>query len=203
MKRKTSKVERRTEDVVRFSFSILHSSFVCAALLLSTAAAPGAQEPKVSTREVAIASGKVERIDRFSRMVTLRTPEGLLHSVYAGKELKAFDELKTGDTVNVRITESVVVAVKPGAKLTVIEDSTAAAQKGAGAAKADVMQQLKATVTVDRVDLRNQVITYKTADNRNVMRQVVDPHLLDGLKSGDVIEITYTRERAIELTRAR
>jgi Cu/Ag efflux protein CusF len=199
----TQNGKRQTQNVIRSSFFILHSSFLCAALLLSPVAASAAQEPKVSTREVAIASGKVERIDRFSRMVTLRTPEGLLHSVYAGKELKAFDELKPGDTVNVRITESVVVAVKPGAKLTAIEDSTAAAQKGAGAANADVMQQLKATVTVDRIDPRSQVITYKTADNRNVMRQVVDPHLLDGLKSGDVIEITYTRERAIELTRTR
>ena len=47
------------------------------------------------------------------------------------------------------------------------------------------------------------MITYKTADNRNVMRQVADRHLLDGLKTGDVIEITYTRERAIEIARSR
>jgi hypothetical protein len=33
------------------------------------------------------------------------------------------------------------------------------------------------------------------------MRQVSDPRLLEGLKRGDTIEITYTRERAIELTR--
>jgi hypothetical protein len=46
------------------------------------------------------------------------------------------------------------------------------------------------------------VIVYKTADNRKVIRTVVDPRLLDGLKAGDVIEITYTRERAIDLQRA-
>ena len=53
------------------------------------------------------------------------------------------------------------------------------------------------------VDLASQVITYKTADNRNVMRQVADRHLLEGLKPGDTIEITYTRERAIEITKNR
>jgi len=176
------------------------SSMVVSALLaLCAVPVAGAQEPSASTRAVAVVTGKVDRIDRFSRVVTVRTPEGLLHSVYAGKELKAFDQLQTGDTVTVRVNESVVVAVRPGAKLTAVEDSTAAAKSGAGAADADVMQQLKATVKVERIDMQTQVITYKTADNRNVMRQVTDRHLLEGLKAGDIIEITYTRERAIEI----
>jgi hydroxyethylthiazole kinase-like sugar kinase family protein len=175
------------------------SMVVCALLALGAVPVARAQEPNTSTRAVAVVTGKVDRIDRFSRVVTVRTPEGLLHSVYAGKELKAFDQLQTGDTVTVRVNESVVVAVRPGAKLTAVEDSTVAAKAGAGAADADVMQQLKATVRVDRIDMPTQVITYKTADNRNVMRQVTDRHLLEGLKAGDIIEITYTRERAIEI----
>jgi Cu/Ag efflux protein CusF len=162
-----------------------------------------AQTQNVTTRDVLVVTGKVERLDRSARVVSLRTPDGLQHSVYAGKELKAFDQLQTGDTVTVRITESVIVALKPGAKLTAIEDNTVAAGKSAAAADADVMQQLKATVKVDRIDLPTQVITYKTADNRNVMRQVTDRTLLNGLKPGDVIEITYTRERALDITKSR
>ncbi len=162
-----------------------------------------AQDSKVTTREVALVAGKVERLDPFARSVTLRTPEGLLHTVYAGKELKTFDELRSGDNITVRVSESVVVAVRPNAKMTVIEDSTAAAKKGPDAAGADVIQQLKAVVRVETVDLASQVITYRTADNRNVMRQVTDRKLLEGLKRGDTIEITYTRERAIEITKNR
>jgi len=160
-----------------------------------------AQHPVTSARDVAVVAGKVERLDPFARTVTLRTPEGLQHTVYAGKELKAFDQLRSGDTVTVRISESVVVAVRPNAKMTALEDSTAAAKKSPDAARADVLQQLKAVVRVESVDTATQIITYKTADNRNVMRQVSDPRLLEGLKRGDTIEITYTRERAIELTR--
>jgi Cu/Ag efflux protein CusF len=162
-----------------------------------------AQDPKVATRDVALVAGKVERLDPFARSVTLRTPEGLLHTVYAGKELKAFDELRSGDSITVRISESVVVAVRPNARMTVLEDNTAAAKKGPDAASAEIMQQLKAVVRVESVDLASQVITYKTADNRNVMRQVTDRKLLEGLKRGDTIEITYTRERAIEITKNR
>ena len=160
-----------------------------------------AQQPVTSVRDVAVVVGKVERLDPFARTVTLRTPEGLQHTVYAGKELKAFDQLRSGDSVTVRISESVVVAVRPNAKMTALEDSTASAKKAPDAARADVMQQLKAVVRVESVDTATQVITYKTADNRNVMRQVSDSRLLEGLKRGDTIEITYTRERAIELTR--
>jgi Cu/Ag efflux protein CusF len=160
-----------------------------------------AQQPVTSVRDVAVVAGKVERLDPFARTVTLRTPEGLQHTVYAGKELKAFDQLRSGDSVTVRISESVVVAVRPNAKMTVLEDRTAAAKKSPDAARGDVLQQLKAVVRVESVDTASQVITYKTADNRNVMRQVSDSRLLEGLKRGDTIEITYTRERAIELTR--
>jgi hypothetical protein len=162
-----------------------------------------AQDQRQTTRDVGVFSGKVEKVDRFSRSVTLRTAEGLQHTVYVGPELKVFDELKSGDSVTARVSESVVVAVRPNAKLSAIEDSTAAAKKSPAASGADVLQQLKAVVKVETIDLPHQVITYKTADNRNVMRQVADPHLLENLKRGDTIEITYTRERAIEITKSR
>jgi hypothetical protein len=170
-------------------------------LLCGITSVATAQDPRVATRDVAVLSGRVERLDTFGRAVTVRTSDGLQHTVYAGKDLKAFDQLRTGDSVTIRVTESVVVAVHPNARMTAVEDSTAAAKKGSGAAAADVMQQLKAVVKVDKVDMASQVITYKTADNRNVMRQVTDRHLLEGLKPGDIIEITYTRERAIDITK--
>src|SRR3954449_11390504 len=100
---------------------------VCAIAIMLHGVAPDAlaQDPKASIRDVAVVTGKVEKLDPFARSVTLRTADGLLHTVYAGKELKTFDELKSGDTVTVRVSESVVVAVRPNARLTTIEDGTA------------------------------------------------------------------------------
>ena len=172
--------------------------------LLVVPAALSAQDlaaPRVNVRDVAVVTGRIDRIDPFSRSLVVRTAEGLAHNVYLGPELKVFDELKAGDSVTVRITESVVVALRPNAKTTVVEDQTAAAMKGDSAAAADVLQQLKATVAVESVDVATGMITYKGADNRTVMRAVSDRRLIDGLKRGDIIEITYTRARAIELTK--
>ncbi len=155
--------------------------------------------PKQDVRDVAVISGRVERIDPFTRSVILKTADGQPHSVLVGRELKIFDQLKPGDAVTVRVTESVVVALRPNAKTTVVEDRTVAAGKEARGS--DVIQQLKAIVTVERVDAATQMISYKGADNRSVTRVVPDRRLIEGLKAGDIIEITYTRERAIALTR--
>jgi Cu/Ag efflux protein CusF len=174
--------------------------------MLVVQAAVSAQDPaapRVGVRDVAVITGRIERIDPFSRSLIVRTAEGLANNVYVGPELKIFNELRAGDAVTVRVTESVVVALRPNAKTTVVEDQTAAAKKGARGAGADVIQQLKAIVTVESVDAATLIITYKGADNRRVTRQVTDRHLIEGLKSGDTVEITYTRERALELTKER
>jgi len=169
------------------------------ALLIAAAAA--AQEPRATARDVAAVVGTVERVDTFSRSLTIRTTDNLTHVVYCGPELEVFRQLHKGDTVLVRISESVIVSLKPGAKTTAVVDTTNAAKKTPEAGGSDVLQQLKAVVTIESVDLPMHIVVYKGADNRSVQRQVSDPHLLEGLTAGDVIEITYTRERAIGLQR--
>ena len=64
-----------------------------------------------------------------------------------------------------------------------------------------MLRQLKATVRIDSVDRRQNVVVYTTGLNLRVTRAVADPRLLDGLKAGDVVEVTYTRERAVDVQR--
>jgi Cu/Ag efflux protein CusF len=164
----------------------------------------GAQEPRTSVREVATLAGIVDRTERTSRALTLRVANGVKETVYVAPDVKVFDELKIGDQVTVRVVESVIVAVRPDLKPTVPVDTTAAAKKQSGAdGQGDVLQQLKAVVTIESVDLRTQTVTYMGGNNLRVVRAVADAGLLQGLKRGDVIEITYTRARAIEVQRKR
>lgn len=158
-----------------------------------------AQEPKPSVRPVAALAGRIDRIDNATRSLILRVGENQFQSVFVGPEVKTFNELKPGDQVSIRLQESVVVAARPNTRPAAITDATAAAKKESPSS--DVMQQLKAVVTVESVDAQMQTIVYKTGDNRRVVRGVADRKLLEGLKTGDVIEITYTRERAVEIER--
>jgi hypothetical protein len=172
-------------------------------LFVSLSAAPTAQDPVASTRDVLRLVARVERVDRLGRTLTLRAENGLVHTVYVDQQLTLFDELKSGDTVRIRIAESIVVAVRPHGKPSAIADTTAAAKEAGGKEGTDVLQQLKATVTIESVDMRTQMVVYKDGNKRTVARYVLDPRLLQGLKRGDVVEVTYTRARAIELERMR
>ena len=159
-----------------------------------------AQEPKTSVREFVTLAGTVERIDRITRILTLRV-DNTTQGLYVPPEIKLFDELKTGDRVSTRVRESVIVSVRPGLKPQLASETTAEAAKSRGAADPELVQQLTVVVTIESVDVNGRQVTYRTADNRTIVRGVLDPKLLEGLKRGDVIEVTLTRERVIELQR--
>lgn len=179
---------------MRFRICVATLSAVC--LLIAVL---GAQDPKTSVRTVAALTGRIERIDNATRSLILRVGDNAFQSVVVGPDVKIFNELKPGDNVSIRVQESVVVAARPNTRPAAITDTTAAAKKESPSS--DVMQQLKAVVTIESVDAATSMIVYKTGDNRRVMRAVADPKLLQGLKANDVIEITYTRERAVEIER--
>ena len=183
---------------VRVTLKIRSWLTLLAVCLILTPAA--AQEPKTSVHEFVSLAGTVDRIDRGSRTLTLRVDNNVTQSLYVPPEFKIFDELKTGDKVAARIRESVVVSARPGLKPRLPTDTTAdAAKQPRGAADPEVTKQLTTVVTIENIDRTKQLVTYKTADNRSIVRAVADPRLLDGLKPGDVIEVTLTRERVIEL----
>jgi len=167
------------------------------------AARTPSQEPVTSRQNVAAVSARVDRVDRFTRLLTLRTDDGVVQTVSVGPELKVFDELKSGDKVRIRWVDSVIVALRPNEKPNVVTDTTAAARKAGGSGGVEVLQQLKLIVTIESIDTRTQTVVYKGGDNRRVTRPVADPRWLEGLKPGDIVELTYTRERAFELERAR
>ena len=177
-------------------------------MLISQAAQAQAPARNAVTRE-STKTATVDRIERSSRVLTLRSPElGTLRrpgedgfqSVYVDPSVKAFDDLKVGDVITVRYVESVVVQVRPGAALSDPRDVTAEAQK---AGNGQVLEQQKAVVKVEHIDPQGLSIEYRRQDGQKVLRAVQDKRLLQGLRVGDRIEVTLTRERAVSIERAR
>jgi flagellar basal body L-ring protein FlgH len=172
--------------------SLLHSCAAVTLGVLCLTSSAGAQN--TSTREVTVRA-TVDRIQKPERVVTFRAEGNLFQNVYFDPTVKGFDDLKVGDVVTVRYQQSVVVKVNRNAKLSTARDTTAEAQK----TDPTVMQQLTAVVTVDSVDIANHQITYRTADDRKMAQAVDDTSLLKGLHSGDRIEVTLTRAKAISI----
>jgi hypothetical protein len=54
----------------------------------------------------------VEAINRRTRTVTLRGPEGNTVTTTVDPSVKAFDTLEVGDSIHVRFTEAVAVSVE-------------------------------------------------------------------------------------------
>jgi len=74
--------------------------------------APRGEKPygvRVSTREV---TATVEAIDYLSRTITLRGPDGKIVTFWVTPSVKRFDEVKVGDEIVSRYTESVAISVQ-------------------------------------------------------------------------------------------
>jgi len=168
-------------------------------LALVVAAAAGTHAQNVVTRE-SVTTGTVERIERAQRLITLHGDQNNLLTVYVDPSVAAFNDLQTGDTVTVHYVESAIVELKPNATLADVRDTTAEARR---AGKANVVEQQTAVVTIEQVDPQGQVVTYRNAAGMKMMKVVNDPALLKGLKPGDRVKVTMTRERAIQIDRSR
>jgi hypothetical protein len=154
------------------------------------------QEPRGVTQQVFAVSGEVDDVDRVGRMITIKSAGVVQSPIYAGPDLPIFDQLSRGDFVTIRFYDSYIVELTPGERMGPPANTTADAQKALDRDDAGVMQQTKLTVTVDAIDAASHTVTYHGFDNRRVQRQVLRPTLIEGLKVGDVVTITYTRARA-------
>ena len=173
---------------------------ISAIVILSLLALGGVtQAPNTVTRATTTVA-TVDRIDRSRRVLTTRSADNVIRPLSVDPSIKAFDDLNVGDVITVRFTESVVVEVRPNAKMTKLEDTTAAAQE---AGDATVVQQQKRVVTIEDIDSQGLFVSYRTSDNTRAVRPVQNKELLKGLKRGDRIEITLTLARAISIERKR
>jgi len=99
--------------------------------------------------------------------------------------------------VMVRYYDAYIVEATPGARMGPLENTTEDGRKQVDQPDAGVLQQTKLVVTIDTIDTTTNMVTYHGFDNRRVLRAVQHPRLLQGLKVGDVVTITYTRARAV------
>jgi Cu/Ag efflux protein CusF len=161
-----------------------------------------AQEPAAITRQVFEVAGQVDRIDRAGRTISITSAGVVSTPIYAGPDLAIFNDLKSGDTVVIRYYDSYIVELTPGERMGPPQIASANELSELKTDDARVLQQSRLVVTIDAIDVATASVTYHGFDNRRVFRVVQDRKLLDGLKVGDVVTITYTRAQAMSIARA-
>lgn len=192
-------------------------AFVAAAALAITVITGCAQQPSATddtvvssapgkgmvTRTIQV-SAQVVGIDRRTRTVTLKGPEGKVADIVAGPEVRNFDQIRTGDMVVVRYVQALSLELR---KTTGSRDLTVAAA-GARAAPGErpgaaVAGQVTAVADVVAVDATNMVITLRGPRGNIVDLHVKNPDHFKVVKVGDQVDVTYTEAMALSVEPAK
>jgi Cu/Ag efflux protein CusF len=140
----------------------------------------------------------ITAIDKSTRDVTLKGPEGNLVTVTAGPEVKNFDKLKVGDKVDLQYVEALTLELKKGGGMIVgrTEKAGTAAAKPGEAPAAGAGRQVTIVADVVAVDPAKQVITLK-GPQRTVDLRIPDPEQFKRIAKGDQVEAKYTQAVAV------
>jgi Cu/Ag efflux protein CusF len=162
--------------------------------------AKDSQPGRVTLVEAMRVSATVEAIDKATRQVTLKGPDGKTMAVTAGPEVKNFDQIKVGDVVVARYLESLTLELKKGTagiRERVESGGEAAAKPGerpAGAATREV----RVTGDVIAVNAKKQTVKVR-GPRRTVELNVRDPEQFKLIKVGDQIEATFVEAIALSV----
>jgi hypothetical protein len=162
--------------------------------------APG----KAAAVETMKLTATITAIDKATRDVTLKGPQGNEMTLTAGPEIKNFDQLKVGDKVDLNYVEALTLELKKGGGLVVQRTEKAGAagakpgEKPAGA----VGRQVTIVADVVALDPAKQVVTLK-GPKRTVDLKIPNPEQFKRIAKGDQVEATYTQAVAIAVMPAK
>jgi len=173
------------------------TAFAIAALMFLT----GAQAQSGQTVGASVTvTAKVTSINLKTREVKIKTDDGKKYSFIAGDNVVNLPQVKKGDIITATYTEAIGYQVRKHNKQTgvTVTDAAAAAEPGQKPAGA-VMQQTTVAVTITAIDATIPSVTFQGADGETQTIKIKDPQKLNGVKVGDVVDITYTEAIAIKV----
>ena len=149
----------------------------------------------------------VEKIDRKKRKITLKGPQGQLVTLTATDQIKRFDEIEVGDSVQseywtfLRAEFREPTAEEKAAPLVVLAEAGRAPKEvdPAGAVGAVV----KAVVTVIAINREDAEVIIQGPRGNYVVLPVVDEEVLKKLEVGEVVIMTYAEAVALSLRKKR
>ena len=185
------------------------------ALLLVAAPAMAQQAPvgakitenapgKVAMAEGVKVSALVTAIDKATRTVTLKGPQGNSFDVVAGDAVKNFDKIKVNDEIVVEYVRALTLEVKKRSGPASRVDSVDAARSKPGEKPAGAVGR-QVTIVADVIDVSsaNKTITVKGPKGNIVELDVQNPDHFKVVKKGDQIEANYVEAVAVSLEPAK
>jgi hypothetical protein len=172
-----------------------------AAAGLVAMAHPAVAQSKTVRSEMRTETGTIEAIDAASRTLTIKKADGTFVTTVAAPDIKRFDELKMGDTINVRYYDNVIIRVKqPGESevLSGVKGTTGSEQVLPGGTRA---KQVTITATITDIDPAAPSITFTGPNGWKYSSKVQDTEALAKVKVGDKVDIVWTEAMLVSVER--
>jgi Cu/Ag efflux protein CusF len=182
----------------------------CAAKQVPTPPAPTVSVSRSQTpgggtvEQIITATAAVQAIDLNTRKVTLRLSDGETTTIKVSDEVRNLDQVKRGDLVTIAFFESIAYHVlkkgtaEPGVSAAAdAERAPVGARPGAAGGAA-----ITVTATITAIDKTTNTVSLKGPEGNVVKVKVQDPSRLEGVKVGDLVEITYTEAIAVSVEKA-
>jgi hypothetical protein len=149
---------------------------------------------------IVTASAAVTAIDKATRTVTLKGPQGNSFRVVAGPEVRNFDQIKVGDELVVTHAEALSLELKKGgtAIRERVESSDAARAPAGDKPGAAAARTVTVTADVVAVNPRAQTITLRGPE-QTVDLRVPDKKQFAMVKVGDQVQAKYTEAVAVSM----
>jgi hypothetical protein len=160
------------------------------------------QNPEFKSKEAKEVKATVEKVDKDTREVTLKKDDGTSVTIKAPDTVRNFDQIKVGDMVTAKYSQSIAVAVRKSDEppsATGRETFKRAPLGEKPAAAGTSMTQISATI--DKIDKDKRELTLKGPQgNSTVVKVSDDVKRFDELKEGDQVVITATESLAISVS---
>ena len=165
-----------------------------AAVVMTAIVFPAVAAAQIKTLpgESITVTATVDAIERSSRLLTLKRPDGAMETIKVPVEVKRFDELKVGDTITATYYENVVLRVMKPDEKDVNSSSESLTPTGGKRPGATASAQRRVSATITAIDPAVPSITLSGPNNWKYTSRVEDKAALKQVKVGDRLEITWT-----------
>lgn len=164
----------------------------------SAAAVAGSGPGVAAAAQTMKVTATITAIDKATRDVTLKGPQGDIVTVTAGPDVRNFDRLKVGDRVALQYVEALTLELKKGGGLVVgrTEKGDAAGAKKGERPGAAAGREVTIVADVVGVDPARQMVTLR-GPNRTVELRIPDPEQFKRIAKGDQVEAKYLQAVAV------
>jgi len=168
---------------------------LCVALSIAIVTGQGTRsEPTVLT-------ATIEAIDKANRSVTLKNPQGVSFDLRVPDQMQGFNSLKVGDQVTATYWKATALKLRKAGDTTPPAGPSTMTQRQDRKPGSETRREQTVTATVQAVDATARSITVKGANDHVIPIDVGDAGLLQNLKPGDSVDVTYYESLLVKIER--